>query len=62
MENLPIGCKRYFELTKCKGTNEKQIIMLRKQRKKLLEDIHRKQQLLDNVDYLIWKTNKEVDS
>lgn len=55
-----VEIKKYFELTECKGTNEKQIRMLRKQRKKLLDDVHGKQQLLDKVDYLIWKTNKEA--
>lgn len=55
-----VEIKKYFELTECKGTNEKQIRMLRQQRKKLLDDVHGKQQLLDKVDYIIWKINKEA--
>lgn len=35
------------------GSKEEQIRILKKQRYRLLDDIHRKQQLLDRLDYLI---------
>lgn len=51
--------KKYLLLTEDMGADEEQIRMLKKQRRSLLNDIHKKQQLLDNLDYMIWnKKNK----
>lgn len=55
----PEETKKYLLLTENMGTDEEQIRMLKKQRRSLLDDIHKKQQLLDNLDYMIWnKKNK----
>ena len=40
-------------------TNEEQIRMLRKQRFELLDGIHEKQQLLDQLDYMILEKKKQ---
>lgn len=37
---------------------EEQIRILRKNRADLLEEIHRKQQLLDRLNYMIYEINK----
>lgn len=50
--------KRYLILTEEAGTDEEQIRMLKKQRWSLLDEIHKKQQLLDHLDYMIWKKNR----
>lgn len=42
----------YTQLSR-NGNKEKQILMLTEKRKILLEIIHEKQQILDNLDYLI---------
>ncbi|MDE6435023.1 MAG: hypothetical protein K2L07_12435 [Lachnospiraceae bacterium] len=42
------------EISRCKG-KEMQIRMLRKYRYRLLDEIHEKQQSLDEVDYMISK-------
>lgn len=47
--------KKYLKLMKDKGTKEEQIRMLRKQRFELLDGIHEKQQILDQLDFLIWE-------
>ena len=39
-------------------TNEEKLRYLRKQRKRLLEDIHSKQKFLDQLDYLIFTEEK----
>ncbi|MCM1114990.1 MAG: hypothetical protein NC397_05785 [Clostridium sp.] len=41
-------------------TGEEKIRFLKLQRCKLLEEIHKKQQLLDQIDYLIIQINKEI--
>lgn len=46
--------KRYLLLTESKGTDEQQLSMLKKQRRVLLENIHKKQRFLDSIDYMIW--------
>ena len=38
------------------GSKEEQVLLLRKQRCRLLEDIHDKQQTLDELDYMIRET------
>lgn len=50
----PEEAKRYLLLTESKGTDEQQLSMLKKQRRVLLEDIHKKQRFLDSIDYIIW--------
>lgn len=43
----------YLKLTEQTETKDEQIRMLRKRRRELLDSIHKQQQLLDNLDYLI---------
>lgn len=50
--------RRYLDLMKNNGTDEEQIRMLRKQRCELLEGIHEKQQMLDQIDYMIWEKKR----
>lgn len=50
----PEETKRYLLLTENLGADEEQINMLKKQRRSLLDDIHKKQQLLDSLDFMIW--------
>lgn len=52
--------KRYLDLMRDSGTGEEQIRMLRKQRYELLDRIHEKQQMLDQIDYMIWEKKKGV--
>lgn len=53
--------KRYFSLCDHDiGDKQEKIRLLRKQRCRLLDEIHSKQQSLDELDYLIEKTKKEV--
>ncbi len=46
--------KRFVKLSE-KGSSTEQIQLLRKCRHQLLEEIHRKQQSLDQLDYLIYE-------
>lgn len=51
--------KTYLSLLEKKtGSKEEQIKILRKQRFKLLDDIHEKQQSLDALDYMISEIKK----
>lgn len=50
----PEETKKYLLLTENLGADEEQIYMLKKQRRSLLDDIHKKQQLLDSLDFMIW--------
>ena len=51
--------KRYLKLLDDKtGSKEEQLRILRKQRYKLLDDIHDKQQTLDELDYMIREAKK----
>lgn len=51
--------KTYLSLLEKKaGSKEEQIKILRKQRFKLLDDIHEKQQSLDALDYMIGEIKK----
>ena len=50
----PEETKRYLLLTESKGTGKQQLDMLKKQRRSLLDDIHKKQRFLDSLDYMIW--------
>lgn len=52
--------KKYFSLPDHNDANKKEKIhLLRKQRYQLLDEIHGKQQALDEIDYLIEKIKKE---
>lgn len=53
--------KKYLNLIKTTGTDNEQIYLLKKQRRNLLNDIHRKQKLLDNLDFIIWKIKKKQE-
>lgn len=52
------------QVKKCGKTKEDQIRILRKSRLQLLDEIHSKQQLLDQLDYMIHeiKKNSEVST
>lgn len=51
--------KKYLRLIKDKtSSKQEQIKILRKQRYELLDDIHDKQQVLDELDYMIRKTKE----
>lgn len=51
--------KRYLRLLDDKtGSKEEQIRILRKQRYRLLDEIHNKQQILDELDYMIMEIKK----
>ncbi len=50
----PEEAKKYLLLTEEMGTEEQQIKMLKRGRRLLLNDIHKKQQFLDSLDYIIW--------
>lgn len=51
--------KRYLRLLDDKtGSKEEQIRILRRQRCQLLDDIHDKQQTLDELDYMIQEAKK----
>lgn len=43
-------------------TREEQIKILRKSRGQLLDEIHGKQQLLDQLDYMIYEIKKEKNN
>lgn len=45
--------KRYLTLTEHMGSDDEQIRMLQKGRRSLLNNIHKKQQLLDSLDFMI---------
>lgn len=52
--------KKYLRLLNDKtGSKEEQIRILRKQRYQLLDDIHDKQQALDELDYMIRETKNQ---
>ncbi len=46
------------QVKKCGKTKEEQIRILRKNRLQLLDEIHSKQQLLDQLDYMIHEIKK----
>lgn len=47
--------RQYLELSRKEGTEKECVRILRKQRGVLLEDIHERQKLLDNLDFIVWK-------
>lgn len=50
----PGETKQYLQLMENGGTDEQQVWMLKKRRRALLDDIHKKQHILDSLDYMIW--------
>lgn len=51
--------RHYLELSRSSGTEEARMRMLHGQRGRIIDELHRRQQVLDQVDYLIWQTEKE---
>lgn len=47
------------QVKKCGKTKEDQIRILRKSRLQLLDEIHSKQQLLDQLDYMLHEIKKD---
>lgn len=53
--------QKYLQLRSTKSVSKtEQIRMLRKQRCELMEEIHRKQQCLDRLDYMVAELRKEL--
>ena len=50
---------RYLELLKLQGTENERIRLLRTYRAELLDEIHKKQQSLDHIDYIIYEINQQ---
>ena len=51
----PSDVRRYMELSTRSGTEAARVRILRGQRGRLMDELHRRQQVLDKVDYLIWQ-------
>ena len=51
----PPDVRRYLELSAHSGTEDARARMLRGQRGRIMDELHRRQQVLDKVDYLIWQ-------
>lgn len=51
----PSDVRRYMELSARSGTEAVRARILRGQRGRLMDELHRRQQVLDKVDYLIWQ-------
>lgn len=51
----PTDVRRYLELSTRSGTEAARVQILRGQRGRLIDELHRRQQVLDKVDYLIWQ-------
>lgn len=51
--------RHYLELSRSSGTEAARMRMLHGQRGRIIDELHRRQQVLDQVDYLIWQTEKE---
>ncbi|MCM1008435.1 MAG: MerR family DNA-binding protein [Ruminococcus flavefaciens] len=56
----PEEIKDYLELSETSPNDEEQIRMVRRHRRKLLDDIHEKQKLLDKLDFIIWEKKHKV--
>lgn len=52
--------KRYLRLLENQGTEQQQIRMLQKQRRVVLDDVHKRQQVLDQLDFMIWEKKKQI--
>lgn len=51
--------KKYISLDN-EARSEEQIQMLRRRRKSLLDEIHETQQILDNLDFMVWEKKKHM--
>lgn len=47
------------QLNENEKTKEEKIKILRKSRAQLIDEIHKKQQLLDQLDYMLYEMKKE---
>lgn len=54
----PSDVRRYMELSARSGTEAARARILRGQRGRLMDELHRRQQVLDKVDFLIWQTEQ----
>ena len=54
--------RRYLELSTRSGTDTARAQILRGQRGRLMEELHQRQQILDQVDYLIWQVEKKHET
>ena len=52
--------RRYLEMSARDGTEDARAHLLRGQRGRLLDELHRRQQILDQVDYLIWQAERKT--
>ncbi len=50
--------RRYLELSARSGTETARARILRGQRGRLMNELHQRQQVLDQVDYLIWQAER----
>ena len=50
--------RRYLDLSTRPGTETARIQILRGQRGHLMDELHRRQQVLDQVDFLIWQAER----
>ena len=55
----PPDVRRYMELSARSGTEAARARILRGHRGRLMDELHRRQQILDKVDYLIWKAEND---
>ena len=54
--------RRYLELSAISGTETARAQILRGQRGRLMDELHQRQQILDQVDYLIWQVEKKHET
>ncbi|MCM1228075.1 MAG: hypothetical protein NC320_11765 [Clostridium sp.] len=53
--------RNYMELAETMKNDEEQIHMIRRHRRKLLDNIHEKQKLLDKLDFIIWEKKHKAE-
>lgn len=56
----PPDVRRYMELSARSGTEAARARILRGHRGRLMDELHRRQQVLDKVDFLIWQTENST--
>ncbi|NZA37199.1 MerR family transcriptional regulator [Eubacterium callanderi] len=54
--------KIYFQFEETTNADEQQISMLKRQRRLLLDDIHKKQRILDSLDYMILEKRNVIET
>ena len=52
--------RRYMELSARSGTETARARILRGQRGRLMDELHERQQILDQVDFLIWQMEQKT--